>query len=170
MELDYTKYEKESLQFVYNESQKHLDEITRSFREVNSKSYLVIGLLFSFLGILISEIITKNEILNLHGLPFLFLIYPTLLISRNLFPAGYTFPGASPTALICDYFEESKENQFEKYLAQRIEDTEKAIINNSTILVSRAKRLKSAMILILTALITSFICWFCLLVGLRHLM
>lgn len=169
MELDYTKYEKESLQFVYNESQKHLDEITKSFREVNSKSYLVIGILFSFLGILVSEIITKNEILNLHGLLFLFLIYPTLLISRNLFPAGFMFPGTSPSTLIIDYFGESKENQIEKYLAQRIEDAEMAISHNSTILEVRAKRLKSAMILILASLITSFICWFFLLVGFHHL-
>ena len=53
MDLDYTKYTKESLEFIYSEGQKHFDEITKSFREVNSKSYIIIGILFSLLGVLL---------------------------------------------------------------------------------------------------------------------
>lgn len=71
--------------------------------------------------------------------------------------------------MICEYFEETKVKQLEKYLAQRIEDTEKAISHNSIVLVTRAKRLTSAMNLIFVSLILSFIFWFFLLVGFHHL-
>lgn len=161
MELDYTKYEKESLQLIYNEGQKQLDEITRSFREVNSKSYVLIGILFSFLGLLVSEIITKHHVISLHGLLFFFLVFPTILISLNLFPVGFIFPGARPSLMKHNYYEESKDFQYEKYLAQRIIDCEDAILHNSKILNKRAKRLSSAMLVIFVSLITSFIFWLC---------
>lgn len=159
MEIDYQKYTSESLQLIYDEGQKQLDEITKSFREVNSKSYIVIGILFSFLGVLITEMITKHQIISLHGLLFFCLAFPTVLIFQNLLPVEYTFPGAIPSAMKQDYFEISKDFQYEKYLAQRIRDCEIAILHNSNLLTKRAKRLKSGMRLILISLITAFAFW-----------
>ena len=161
MDLDYTKYTKESLEFIYSEGQKHFDEITKSFREVNSKSYIIIGILFSLLGVLLSEIITMQQYFNLHGLLFFFLVFPTVLILQNLLPVDFIITGAKPSLMQHQYFEESTELQYEKYLAQRIEDCDHAILHNGKILTKRARRFKSAVILILASLIVSFIFWLC---------
>ncbi len=161
MEIDYTKYTKESLYFIYNEGQKQFDEITRSFREINSKSYIVFGILFSLLGVLISEIISKEELISLHSLLFFFLIFPTILIVRNLLPTDFIITGAKPSLMQDEYFEDTIELQYEKYLAQRIEDCDEAIAHNGKILTNRAKRFKSAVILIIAALLTAFTFWLC---------
>lgn len=161
MELDYTKYTRESLEFIYVEGQKHFDEITKSFREVNSKSYIIIGILFSLLGVLLTELITLQHFLNLHGLLFFFLVFPTILILQNLLPVNFIIAGAKPSLMQHIYFEESTEFQYEKYLAQRIEDCDHAILHNGKIIIKRAKRFKSAVILILASLIVSFVFWLC---------
>lgn len=155
----YHKYSEKSLEFIYSEAEKHFKEITLSFREITNKSYILIGVLCSIMGVLISEIIKSETVFNIHGLLFLMLTLPTILICLNLFPVPFVISGAQPHLLKHTYFEKNRD-AYKRLLVQRIEDIQLAIYQNGQILSRRSKRLRSSLLLVLLSLIASFIFWF----------
>jgi hypothetical protein len=159
MDLDYEKYTNESLWFMYSEACRYFEETTRSFREIVNKSYILIGITYSIMAVLISEIIKTSEIINLYSLLFLFLLFPTIIITFNLLPTNFITSGAQPKLMQHDYFESSKKNQYKKLLIQRIEDCQIAIETNGAILNKRAKRLKYAILLSFFSFVMTVILW-----------
>lgn len=160
MEIDYNKYTEESLEFIYSEGQKHFDELTKAFREITTKSYIVISVLLSFMGYLAHEIINSQELMNTNGILFICLMYPALLIFTNTLPNALVIGGAQPKLMQHSYFEYSLDDQYKKYLVQRISDCQQAIIDNGKLVNKRAKRLRYALILIFTSFIMPIIFWF----------
>jgi len=139
-EIDVDKQTKETLEFVFSETNKMATNVLKSVSENINKSYI----LFAFLSSLFSFCFVKivgNEFI--YGILLFGSLICIILIRKNLFPPIINFTGSKPEKLITSYFEDFEGENLEKeYLASQIQSYSKSIkVNEETIkkMVSRFK-------------------------------
>jgi len=154
--MEIEEYTTQSLEFIFNEAQKHFDDISHSFKEITNKSYLLTGIIISTISAasILKSLNWQNIIL------LMILLIPLLLIFRNLLPVEFIMNGAEPKMMQHEYFKREKKSQYDKYLIQRIGDLQEAITNNGAILDKRSLRLTYSVVATVISLLVSFVFWF----------
>lgn len=160
MDIQIEKYTKESLELIYNEAQKHMDEIIKSYRLAVNRSYVFILFLTGVIGFCLQNIFNEQLMLFYVFCSLIFLI-PIFILRKNVIPTNIVFLGCNPSLLIHSYYENRKENQYQEYLKSRIQDLDEAIITNSNVLIKANDRVKKSYISFIVGL---FVClllfWF----------
>ncbi|MEZ4810404.1 MAG: hypothetical protein R2819_08595 [Allomuricauda sp.] len=144
MEIDITKYNKDSLKFIYDEGVEMLEQTFKSYREVIAKSYTALGIYVTLGTYCTSQILSgSNE-------PYRILFYMLvgsmllcfLVLFKNLMPGSMEMLGVKPDRLIHSYYEKLQNNddQIKTYYKVRIRDLNAAIEKNKIEIDARTKR------------------------------
>jgi len=164
--VNWENYNDSSLEFVYSESSKMLDETFKAFRESSNKAFIALAIYSGILSYCFNQII-KDEI-TLAIVPYIIMIVgmiiSILLLLPNLFPRKMVVPGTLPSRLITGYFEQAivKEKQRREMIISRLINHDEAIKQNINQAVVRARRIKQSgiifLIFLLLSLASSIIC------------
>jgi hypothetical protein len=155
-EVNWSNYEKDSLDFVYKESTKMLEETLKSFRESSNKSYIALAVYSGILSYCFKEIVMQSVCLD--SLPYIITgvgsVIAIILLWSNLMPKKMTLAGTQPKNLIHTFFEHEsvKGNQLKEMIVTKIIDHDKAISENITQVVSRSNKFRQSVIVLLVSL------------------
>lgn len=153
---NWSSYDKDSLDFVYKESTKMLEETFKSFRESSNKSYIALAVYSGMLSYCFKEIVKQGVCLE--GLPYIISgagsVIAIILLWSNLMPKKMTLAGTEPKNLIHPFFEQEdvKANQLKEMIVTKLIDHDKAISENITQVVSRSKRFRQSVVTLLVSL------------------
>lgn len=153
---NWSKYDKESLDFVYKESTKMLEETFKSFRESSNKSYIALAVYSGMLTYCFKEIVKQGVCLE--SLPYIITgagsVIAIILLWSNLMPNKMTLAGTEPKNLVHPFFEREsvKDNQLMEMVITKIIDHDKAISENIIQVVSRSSKFRQSVIVLLVSL------------------
>ncbi|GMV77152.1 MAG: hypothetical protein AMXMBFR79_02870 [Chitinophagaceae bacterium] len=160
-QANWSNYDKDSLDFVYKESTKMLEETFKSFRESSNKSYIALAVYSGMLSYCFKELVKQSVCLE--SLPYIITgvgsVVAIILLWSNLMPKKMTLAGTEPKNLIHPFFEHEsvKENQLKEMIVTKLIDHDKAISENITQVVSRSKRFRQSVITLLVSLFLGLI-------------
>ncbi|HRH51659.1 MAG TPA: hypothetical protein PLP23_23120 [Panacibacter sp.] len=156
---NWSNYDKDSLDFIYKESTKMLEETFKSFRESSNKSYIALAVYSGMISYCFKEIVQRN--ISLSSLPYIITaagsVAAIILLWSNLMPKKMTLAGTEPSKLIHPFFEQEsiKDNQLKEMIITKIIDHDKAISENITQVVTRSKRFRQSVVTFLILLFLS---------------
>lgn len=151
-DLDWDKYSDESVNYIFSESEKYLNETIAAFRKCIDRSYAVIA----FYLAMVSFSFTALSNAGFQGKTFPVLLellasgVCIFLIHRNLLGSHISWTGAKPTYVLHSYFEDPpKETQLRRYKIHRIKAFHTAINRNEQENELRHKRLNTSIVVFL---------------------
>lgn len=145
MNIDTDKYSIESLKFIHQQSLTNLGEIWGGFREITNKSYTALVLYGGVLAKIVLDF-GKGDYKDLNQSIILVLLlsvlFPIIIVFKNILPTKMSFKGVEPNRLLGEYFEfYIGEEQEKKMIAFMIE------MQSEQINVARIQLRKRAMLL-----------------------
>jgi len=161
VETNWSNYDKDSLDFVYKESTKMLEETFKSFRESSNKSYIALAVYSAMLSYCFKELVKQSGCLQ--SLPYIVTgtgsVVAIILLWSNLMPKKMILAGTEPKKLIHPFFEQEsvKANQIKEMLITKIIDHDTAISDNINQVISRSSRFRQSVITLLVSLFLGFV-------------
>ena len=112
---NWSNYSDESIDFIFSQAEKLLDETFTSFREITNRSYGALAIYISILSYCFNKIANINPFCWYSAFPYLIIIIGLvlciLIIWSNLLPKKMKFPGAEPNKLLDPILEKYKDKQ-----------------------------------------------------------
>jgi len=157
--IDISKYNSDSLEYINRLSEILLEESVNSIRELTNKSYVIIGVYFSIQVFCLEKIIseTPNDLYIIIGVSFLI---PIIILFKNLLPTKINFVGSKGSLLIHKYYEDRLDGQIKHYLSNRIQDLDESNNLNGIQVHLRSARLKWSIISAFIVIAVTFWTWY----------
>ncbi|MEX6627590.1 hypothetical protein [Tenacibaculum salmonis] len=154
-EINIENQTKNSLEFIFNEANKHFTEILNSVNRNINRSFVLLGIYITLITFSFSKIITQDYeyiVLLVGG------VISILFIRRNIFPNNREIIGASPSRFFLEYFDSFKGEGLEKeYLISTILSYEDSMDINKTLITKMVKRYKNSIYCFILFLVVFFI-------------
>ena len=157
---DWSKYTNASIDFIFSQSEKTLNETFVSYRENTNKSYAALAIFSGILSYCITNIIDKTK-----ELEFIYYLLLSIgmficiaIIFVNLKPKKMTFIGSCKRLLCQDYYENhvTQEEQLKSYKIQTIETYDEAIGNNISQISCQIEAFKTSVNVFFVSILITF--------------
>lgn len=163
--INWEKYSNPSIDLIFTQATKLLEESVKSYRETTNKCYAAFAVYSSIIAFCLNKLISTK--LDFANIPYAITLFGcsicVAILYETLKPAQISLVGSQPKNLLIEYFENfDLEDQEREYKEQIIVGYNNALIENEAIVKLRSKHFIDSLTILLITLFLSFFFYFIL--------